>query len=83
MEFGREVCAVPGNVTKPVSFAPNQLIKPGAKLVTCAEDVIEEPPTPVRAALVRAKKPEAEQRNLLVAGGLNGSEKKALRASER
>jgi len=76
MEFGREVCAVPGNVTKPVSFALNQLIKPGAKLVTCAEDVIEEPPTPVRAALVRAKKPEAEQRNLLVADGLNGSEKK-------
>src|SRR6202140_3566651 len=27
MEFGREVFAVPGNVTQPVSFAPNQLIK--------------------------------------------------------
>jgi predicted Rossmann fold nucleotide-binding protein DprA/Smf involved in DNA uptake len=40
-------------VTQPVSFAPNQLIKQGAKLVTCAEDVIEELPTPVRAALVK------------------------------
>jgi predicted Rossmann fold nucleotide-binding protein DprA/Smf involved in DNA uptake len=36
-------------VTQPVSFAPNQLIKQGAKLVTSAEDVIEELPTPVRA----------------------------------
>jgi DNA processing protein len=76
MEFGREVFGVPGNVTQPVSFAPNQLIKQGAKLVTCAEDVIEELPTPIRAALVQAEKPEAEQRNLLAAAALNGSEKK-------
>jgi len=67
MDFGREVFGVPGNATQPVSFAPNQLIKQGAKLVTCAEDVIEELPTPVRAALVQAEKPEAEQRNLLAA----------------
>src|SRR4029077_14099409 len=76
MEFGREVFGVPGNVTQPVSFAPNQLIKQGAKLATCAEDVIEELPTPIRAALVQAEKPEAEQRNLLAAAALNGSEKK-------
>lgn len=76
MEFGREVFGVPGNVTQPVSFAPNQLIKQGAKLVTNAEDVIEELPTPVRAALVKAEQPEAEQRNLLAAAALNGSEKK-------
>src|SRR3984893_15561901 len=50
MEFGREVFGVPGNVTQPVSFAPNQLIKRGAKLAPCAEDVIEELPTPIRAA---------------------------------
>jgi DNA processing protein len=76
MEFGREVFGVPGNVTQPVSFAPNLLIKQGAKLVTCAEDVIEELPTPIRAALVHAEQPEAEQRNLLAAAELNGSEKK-------
>ena len=34
MEFGREVYGVPGNCTQPSSFAPNQLIKQGAKLVT-------------------------------------------------
>jgi DNA processing protein len=76
MEFGREVFAVPGNVTQPVSFAPNQLIKQGAKLVTNGEDVIEELPTPIRAVLMRAEAPEAEQRNLLAAASLNSSEKK-------
>ena len=76
MEFGREVFGVPGNVTQPVSFAPNLLIKQGAKLVTGAEDVIEELPTPIRAALLQAEKPEAEQRNLLAAAALDGTEKK-------
>jgi DNA processing protein len=76
MESGREVFGVPGNATQPVSFAPNQLIKQGAKLVTCGADVIEELPTPIRAALVQAEQPETEQRNLLAAAALNGSEKK-------
>jgi DNA processing protein len=44
--------------------------------VTNAEDVVEELPTPVRAALVKAEQPEAEQGNLLVAASLNPSEKK-------
>ena len=76
MEFGREVFGVPGNVTQEVSFAPNQLIKQGAKLVTGAEDVIEELPTPVRAALVQAEALETEQRNQLAADGLSPTEKK-------
>src|SRR5215470_2552842 len=76
MEFGREVFGVPGNVTQPVSFAPNQLIKQGAKLVTSAEDVIEELPTPVRAALVQAEAVESAQRNLLAEDGLNATAKK-------
>jgi DNA processing protein len=75
MEFGREVFGVPGNVTQLVSYAPNQLIKQGAKLVTSAEDVIEELPTPVRAALVKAEQPLAEQRNLMASEALNASEK--------
>ena len=76
MEFGREVFGVPGNVTQPVSFAPNQLIRQSAKLVTNGADVIEDLPTPVRAMLVQAEQPEAEQRNLLLAASLNSSEKK-------
>jgi DNA processing protein len=76
MEFGREVFGVPGNVTQAVSYAPNMLIKQGAKLVVNAEDVIEELPTPVRAALQQAERPEAEQRNLLAAAALGASERK-------
>src|SRR6202030_3454169 len=76
MEFGREVFGVPGNVTQEMSVAPNQLIRQGAKLVTNGEDVIEELPTAIRAVLVRAEAPEAEQRNLLAAASLNSSEKK-------
>jgi predicted Rossmann fold nucleotide-binding protein DprA/Smf involved in DNA uptake len=56
-----------------VSFAPNLLIKQGAKLVTCVEDVIEDLPTPVRATLTKLEQPEAEQRNLLMAQSLRGS----------
>jgi DNA processing protein len=76
MEFGREVFGIPGNVTQEMSFAPNQLIKQGAKLVTSAEDVIEELPTPIRAALVQAEVVESEQRNLLAVDGLTPTEKK-------
>jgi len=75
MEFGREVFGVPGNVTQEMSFAPNQLIKQGAKLVTSAEDVIEELPTPIRAVLVRAEEVESAQRNLLAEESLSGSQK--------
>ena len=76
MEFGREVYGVPGNVTQEVSFAPNQLIRQGAKLVTSAGDVIEELPTPIRAALMQAEEMESGQRNLLAAEGLNPTAKK-------
>ena len=63
-------------MTEEVSFAPNQLIKQGTKLVTSAEDVIEELPTPVRAVLVQAEELESQQRNLLAADGLNNTERK-------
>src|SRR5438094_8430696 len=46
MEFGREVCGVPGNVKQPVSFAPNQLLKKRGKMVTCGDDDIEAQHTP-------------------------------------
>lgn len=76
MEFGREVFGVPGNVTQETSFAPNQLIKQGAKLVTSAEEVIEDLPTPMRAALVQAEAVSSEQRNLLAEDSLTDSQKR-------
>src|SRR6202162_4027192 len=66
MEFGREVYGVPGNVTVDVSFAPNQMIKQGAKLVTSWEDVVEELPTDIRAELLPPQEASSEERaNLL------------------
>lgn len=43
-EQGREVFAVPGNITSQTSFGPNFLIKDGAKLVQHWRDVTEELP---------------------------------------
>lgn len=39
---GRPVYAVPGNVGAPNSIGTNRIIRDGAKLVTCAEDIIED-----------------------------------------
>ena len=75
MESGREVFAVPGNVTQPVSFGPNQLIKQGAKLVTSWEDVVEELPTPIRAQLVPVETTDSAQRASLAEQNLEPAEK--------
>jgi len=40
LEQGREVLAVPGNITSETSVGTNNLIKSGAVPVTCAEDVL-------------------------------------------
>jgi DNA processing protein len=42
LEQGREVFAVPGNVTSYNSKGTNSLIRDGAKIVTCIEDILEE-----------------------------------------
>jgi len=44
MDQGREVFAVPGNITSKMSWGPNLLIKQGAKLVQDWNDVVVELP---------------------------------------
>lgn len=62
MDQGREVFAVPGNITSKMSWGPNLLIKEGgAKLVQEWSDVTNELPATVRRELVS----KAQQRMLL------------------
>jgi DNA processing protein len=52
MDQGREVFAVPGNITSQMSWGPNLLIKQGAKLVQEWTDVTNELPRGIRQSLV-------------------------------
>ena len=42
LEQGKEIYAVPGNITSPNSYGTNELIKQGAKVVTTIEDILED-----------------------------------------
>ena len=65
IDQGREVFAVPGNITSKMSWGPNLLIKDGsAKLVQEWTDITNELPAEVRRDLVA----EAKQRILLETG---------------
>jgi DNA processing protein len=44
LDQGRDVYAIPGNITSPASRGTNLLIRDGAKLVGCVEDILEELP---------------------------------------
>jgi DNA processing protein len=52
LDQGRELFAVPGNITSKASWGPNLLIKQGAKLVQDWNDVVVELPPDVRRQLI-------------------------------
>jgi DNA processing protein len=52
MDQGREVFAVPGNITSKMSWGPNLLVKQGAKLVQEWTDITNELPAAIRRDLV-------------------------------
>jgi DNA processing protein len=68
LDQGREVFAVPGNITSKMSWGPNLLIKQGAKLVQDWNDVIVDLPPEVRRSLIESGK------NRLLAQGLSGGD---------
>ncbi len=88
LEQGRDVYAVPGNVTNKNSWGPNTLIKQGAKLVATWEDVWEELPQDVRLALtppVGAESQGGQTASLFEEPSLSPHEKKiysVLKADE-
>jgi DNA processing protein len=61
-EQGRDVFAVPGNITSSKSFGPNYLIKDGAKLVQTWRDVVEEFPLEIKCDILSAERAGLEQK---------------------
>jgi DNA processing protein len=92
MDQGREVFAVPGNITSKASWGPNLLIKQGAKVVQDWNDVVVELPPEARRQLIDKAKIKAglgvdestagEQASLLDGTGpqVEGVARKALEA---
>ncbi len=82
-EQGREVFAVPGNISSQTSFGPNYLIKDGAKLVQHWRDVVEELPRSVKEKILgveRAPKndPQSNVQPIFEVVDLSEGERKVL-----
>ncbi|MFN0107478.1 MAG: DNA-processing protein DprA [Blastocatellia bacterium] len=80
-EQGREVFAVPGNITSQTSFGPNFLIKDGAKLVQIWRDVVDELPREAKEKLFGIERSTATKSNvqpIFEAVDLSDSERKIL-----
>ena len=69
LEQGREVFGVPGNIDNPLSMGPNQIIRDGGTLVTCANDIITGltayyPEIMLKTVLCEEKQDEKKLKNL-------------------
>jgi DNA processing protein len=75
MDQGREVFAVPGNITSKLSWGPNLLIKQGAKLIQDWNDVIAELPAESRRHLI-----DKGRQRILAEGGVatSGTDQSSL-----
>jgi DNA processing protein len=67
LDQGRDIFAVPGNITSKMSWGPNTLIKQGAKLVLDSNDIVLELPSDERLRLyntLEARLKEEGQRRI-------------------
>ena len=79
LEQGRDIFAVPGNVTNRNSWGPNTLIKQGAKLTATWEDVWEELPADIKLQLEarwRVESPKPAEASLFADSQLSPHEKR-------
>jgi DNA processing protein len=68
-EMGREVYAVPGNVSSPVSQGTNDLLRDGATFARSWEDVVAELAPAWRAAVKPGPAPAEAEGSVAAAGG--------------
>lgn len=77
LEAGREIFAVPGNITSAQSFGPHALIRQGAKLVAGWQDIVEELPHAIRERIFA---PLIAQMQAVPEPQLEGNEAKVWKA---
>jgi len=73
IDQGREVFAVPGNITSKLSWGPNLLIKQGARLVQDWNDVIAELPPEIRRSLIDRGRRQLLEGSAASSGGTQAS----------
>ena len=82
IDQGREVFAVPGNITSKMSWGPNLLIKQGAKLVQDWNDVVVDLPTEVRRRLVDEGKKRLLGQGVTVGDATSGEAQASLLSNQ-
>jgi DNA processing protein len=79
-EQGREVFVLPGSIHNPVAKGCHQLIRQGAKLVDCVDDILEELPALVawEKGRIGKRAEHSESSSITLLGSLSSAAKKLL-----
>ncbi|MDD3887474.1 MAG: DNA-processing protein DprA [Patescibacteria group bacterium] len=68
LEHNRDIFSIPGSIYSENSKGPNNLIKQGAKLITCAQDILDELNLSLATSYQQTKKivPESKEEEILL-----------------